>query len=342
MKHRDDDQDRADEEMLTRLLSLADEGPPIPREGIERTRGAVRQVWLETVRSRRRRRIRWSLGAVAAAVMLVALLSTMMNRPATGSAPILAQVEALHGEAWIETATGHRVRLVASSAIPDNATVTSAAGARMALRLSTGYSVRIDRSTIVTFLEADHLRLDRGAVYVDSGLIHSVGIRVTTPLGDASDIGTSFLVRYENERLRVLVRSGVVLVDLPDENLRLDRGRGVVISPGSDPEWLTVTPYASDWEWARAVAPPFEVEGRTVDAFLRWYERETGRAVRYSDQESERLARQTTIYGGVVEVAPELAAESILLSAGLEGAARNGELVIRPINSAPNDSIDDH
>lgn len=339
MKHRDDD-DRMDEEMLTRLLRLADEGPPIPREEIERTRLAVRQVWLETVRRRRRRRIRWSMGAVAAAVIIVVLVSTMMDRPTIGSSPIVAQVEALSGEAWIETASGERVRLVETSEIPGEATVISAAGARMALRLSTGHSVRIDRSTVVTLLEADHLRLDHGAVYVDSGPIHSVGIRVTTPTGDASDIGTRFLVRYENEHLRVLVRSGIVLVNLPDEDLRLDPGRGVVISPDSDPEWITVTPWASDWEWARAVTPPFEVEGRTVDAFLRWYERETGRAVRYSDEKSERLAKQTTIYGGVVEGAPELAAESILLSAGLEGAAQNGELVIRPING-PNLLVDD-
>lgn len=340
MKHRNDDDDQMDEEMLSRLLNLADEGPPIPREEIERTREAARQVWLETVRSRRRRRTRWSLGAVAAAVVLVALLSTMMNRPVTGPVPILAHVEAISGEAWIENATGQRVRLGESSAILEEATVISAVGARMALRLSTGHSVRIDRSTIVTFLEADHLRLDHGAIYVDSGLIHSVGIRITTPLGNASDIGTSFLVRYENEHLRVLVRSGVVLVNLPDEDLRVDRGRGVVISPGSAPEWLTVTPWASDWEWARTVAPPFEVEGQKVDAFLRWYERETGRVVRYSDEESERLARRTTIYGGVVEVAPELAADSILLSAGLEGAVQNGELVIRAVSGA-NLPIDD-
>lgn len=341
MTHRDDDDERMDEEMLTRLISLAEEGPPVPPDGLERTRGATRQVWLETVRRRRRRRIGWSVGAVAAALMLVALLSTMNSRPATGLAPIVAHVEAVSGEAWVATAAGHRVRLVESAAIPEDATVISTAGVRMALRLSNGHSVRIDHSTTMTFLEADHLRLDQGAVYVDSGPVHSAGIRVTTPLGGASDIGTSFLVRYENDQLRVLVRSGVVLVDLPDEDLRLDRGRGVVISPGSDPEWLAVTPYASEWDWARAVAPPFEVEGRTVDAFLRWYERETGRAVRYSDEESERLARQTKIYGGAVDVTPEVAAESILLSAGLEGATQNGELMIRPITSGPKASSDE-
>lgn len=337
MKHRNDDDDRLDDEMLTRLLNLADQGPEISPDNIERARTALRPVWLETVRARKVRKIRWLAGAAAAIVLLVSAVGLMIDRMTSQTSPItLAHVEALGGEAWVETVDGNRVRLAVDARIPSDATILAAPGSRVAVRMSAGQSVRIDESTAVRFAATDHLQLDRGAVYVDSGLIHAATIRISTPLGRASDIGTSFLVRYERDEMRVLVRSGIVMVGLPGQDLQVDPGRGVVIREEAAPRWLAVEPYAEEWNWARAITPPFTVEGRTVEAFLKWYERETGREVEYASSRAEHLARQTTIYGKVVEVAPELAAESILLSAGLEGTVDRGALVVRAV---PGESV---
>lgn len=331
MNDRHQESEEMDDEMLTKLISLADQGPPIPRDEMENARALLRSAWITTVRHRRRRRTLRVVSALAAVLVVAVVLSMFLNTPQSTSPTIVAQVAAIDGIVWIETPSGNRVRLTAGAELQDGGTLVTDHSSRAAILLRSGHRARIDRDSTLTLLADQRIDLSEGAIYVDSGVIHSSGIRIVTPLGEATDIGTRFEVRYRTNRLGVLVRSGTVRVNLTNQELQVGDGRGLVVPASGDPEWIPVARWGAEWDWTRAITPPFEIEGRTVNAFLKWYERETGREVRFSDAHTERLAKQTTLHGPTVEVAPELAAEGVLASAGLEGELKNGEITIRSI-----------
>ena len=343
MKRGEVDQAELDEEMLEILLKLAETGPSISAEEVSRARESLRPLWMQTVRRRRTRRAAAVLVGLAAATLLVVALTTMVRSSPSGrSESIVGLVAAVNGQVWMESPSSVRTPLRPGATIPNHARLGTDANARAALRLSSGHDLRLDRSTTVEIPEAGVIRLAGGAVYLDSGHVSSSGVRVVTPVGDAVDIGTSFAVRYEKENLQVLVRSGSVLLDLHSGRMRVDRGRAVSLSPGDQPVWRNIESHAAEWEWAREVLPPFQVEGRTVSTFLKWYERETGRRIVFRDREAARLAAETTLHGTTLRSAPEKVAEGVLLSAGLDGAARNGSLEISSISSREaNESMSD-
>ena len=70
-----------------------------------------------------------------------------------------------------------------------------------------------------------------------------------------------------------------------------------------------LAPSASQWKWVNEVTPPFSIEGRSVDDFLTWAGRETGRTVVYSSAAAESQARSVTLRGTVEGLAPDLAVE---------------------------------
>ena len=57
--------------------------------------------------------------------------------------------------------------------------------------------------------------------------------------------------------------------------------------------------FGSDWEWAETLAPPFDIDGRTVSEFLAWFAQQTGRSVVFGSPEAERLARETRLNGSI-------------------------------------------
>ena len=72
-----------------------------------------------------------------------------------------------------------------------------------------------------------------------------------------------------------------------------------------------LAPNASAWNWVTDVTPPFSIDGRTVEEFLTWAGRETGRRVVYASPEVERLARSVTLSGTVDGLPPQQAVASM-------------------------------
>ena len=49
----------------------------------------------------------------------------------------------------------------------------------------------------------------------------------------------------------------------------------------------------------RTLAPPFDIDGRTVGDFLAWFAQQTGRSVVFGSPAAERLARETRLNGSI-------------------------------------------
>jgi hypothetical protein len=316
------------DDLVERLVKLAEPGPEIPPDGATRVKAAVRPAWQREVRSRTRRR--YAVWAAAATVAI--LLSVLVMRPDRTPAPpspVLAQIEVVRGEITIRDGAGRPESGVGSgAAVRAGSTIITASNGLASLRMSSGTGIRVDAGSILQFLSADTVVLETGALYVDASGKGTLEVR--TPLGVARDIGTRFEVRHGGDELLIRVRDGAVSLQTRGQSLRVDGGRELSVRGDGSTENRPLAADAAEWAWAQAVAPPFPIEGRTVKSFLDWVSRETGADIRYDGVEVERLSSTTVLHGSLGDLRPDQAAQVILPSAGLEAARdRSGALVVR-------------
>jgi ferric-dicitrate binding protein FerR (iron transport regulator) len=179
----------------------------------------------------------------------------------------------------------------------------------------------------------DRLTLASGAVYVDSGGAAS-SFEVRTPRAVVREIGTQFEVLVEEAALRVRVREGRVAVARGDSaldvatgtELRLDERGGATRGP--------ISSYGSEWSWVLALAPAFDMEGRTLHELLSWAARESGWELRYADAESRRLSEGARLRGSIRGARPDEAV-AVVASAGLSHRLREGVLSVGPSREDP-------
>jgi hypothetical protein len=57
--------------------------------------------------------------------------------------------------------------------------------------------------------------------------------------------------------------------------------------------------FGAEWEWAERLAPPFDIDGRTLGEFLSWFEAQTGRTVVFADATAEPALRDAVLSGSI-------------------------------------------
>jgi ferric-dicitrate binding protein FerR (iron transport regulator) len=196
------------------------------------------------------------------------------------------------------------------------------ATARMALRLGDGTSVRMDRASRARLLAPDLIELASGAVYLDTGR-DSAGLEVRTAFGTAHDIGTQFEVRLDLAAVRIRVRSGIVELRRSGGSVSARAGTELTTSAEGTVRG-TIPANAPDWAWATNLAPGFEIEGRTVAAFLDHAAREQGWTLHYADARLTRDASAIVLHGSVAGL-PPLDAIGVALAASGLGHRLDGE-----------------
>ncbi len=320
-------EERAD--MVERLLKVAGVREEPPREDYERVlAAATAALWAQRSRQRRQRGLR-TAGLAAALLAGVAVVLRLVPAPAAPAA-----AERVVGEA-IVLGTGDdfwRPLRAADGPLAAGDTIRTTAGGRVALRLASGASLRIDELTEVVLASAGRMELRRGAVYVDSGAeARSDGVvEVVTAMGTARDVGTQFQVRVSLEALRVWVREGVVALQYGTQSASAAGEQLTLWSSGvleraallrSDPGW--------GWIESVAVAPP--IDNRPLASVLAWIGRETGREIRYSSADAEQRARTVILHGSVHDLVPLDALDAALATTDLGYTLLpDGAILIRP------------
>jgi hypothetical protein len=116
-----------------------------------------------------------------------------------------------------------------------------------------------------------------------------------------------------------------------------DRMSGVmdisVATPSGPASTASITPYDPAWAWTQKIAPAFDIEGRSVLAFLDWVSVETGLTIRFSDREVERLAATTILHGNIEGLSPAQAPAVILPSCRLAVTEEPGTLLVRRMDA---------
>jgi FecR protein len=302
-----------DEDTTARLLHLAGPRPDVPAERAARVREAVHERW--QIGTRRRRARRAVLAAALAATAAVVVLLVRLGPGAEEAAPrdlVMATVERVEGTGALKT----------GAAIRTNEWIETSATSRVALRLKDGTSVRVDSGSVARLLAPGVIELTSGAVYLDTGR-DSTALEVRTAFGTAHDIGTQFEVRLDPAAVRVRVRSGVVELRRSGESLTARAGTELTVSSGGATR-RAIPANAPDWTWAANLAPVFEIEGRTVAAFLEHTAREQGWTLHYADARLTRDSAAIVLHGSVAGLPPQDAVAVALSASGL-GHRLDGE-----------------
>jgi ferric-dicitrate binding protein FerR (iron transport regulator) len=182
------------------LIRLAGRRPAVPEDVAARVRAAAHEQWQSGLRRRARARFLWTAGALAAAASVVLAIAWSVFRV---DAPVRVDV---------------RVESLAGPVTVGDREIETGEGGRVAVRLASGHSVRLDGSSKIRILGRVALALDRGAVYVDSGSHGPAAepLRLETPLGEVRETGTRYEVRLKADSLRIRVSEGSVTLEAED------------------------------------------------------------------------------------------------------------------------------
>lgn len=319
-----------DEAAMVRVLLAAGQRPRPPEDVTRAVRAAVREEWRRTVEVRARQR-RWTALAAAAAVAALALALWTTGPLRSAPAPVVASVVRSSGSVDVDAGLWSRMRAVRErQELRAGEELTTGRDGQAAVELADGTSVRLDRDTRIALAAPGRFVLSRGGLYVDSGRTgerHS--LEIETPLLSVRHLGTRYEVRVLPEQVRVSVREGRVRVQ-PREGRALegDAGERLLVSSSGKVERSSVAPYDPQWSWAATTAPPFEIDGRPLPAFLQWAGHELGRPVVFASPQARATAEGIVLSGSASGLSVTEALAAVLSTTPLRSRERQGVLVI--------------
>jgi len=323
--------DKLGDEPIGRLLELAGPRFEAKPERRERVRQAVAAQWQQTVGRRRRARWAWSAAAVAASLMLALgaslIVPTAPPDPVVPVAPVaVGALERILGSVRMSE-NGHLVPTTIETLVSTSSVFESGPDGRLAVRLATGHSVRLDVDSTLRFDSPTHLVLERGGVYVSSDQA-SEPLVVSTPFGLVHEIGTQFEVRVGEEAIRIRVRDGAVSLDGPEGPVEANAGAQIEVARDGRFARSVVDRYGGDWSWILEVSPTFELEGLHLDQFLAWVQGETGWEVAFDDAAIAHEATGIELHGSIENLTPVEALVAVLPTCGLAHRIDGGRLIV--------------
>jgi len=309
-----------DEADLGALLRAVGPRPRPPAALEAEVRAAVEAEWHEVTAGlqRRRRYTGWAAAAGVAAAAIGMWLARPLYLPEAGPVASVARLEGVveyrsdrHDE-WAP--------LPAATALREGDELRTGLSGRVALQLASGVQLRLDQSTRVALNDAHHARLRRGGLYVDSGVQgqdDSRALALDTPAGTVRHLGTQYEARVSDGTLRVAVREGLVAIGGDGVGIVGRAGQQVTVRGGQATSTSLAANDAS-WAWIGSVTPPFAIEGRSVDEFLGWAARETGRQVVYASPQAAERARGIVLKGSTEGLTPDDAVSAVMSTTTLQ------------------------
>jgi ferric-dicitrate binding protein FerR (iron transport regulator) len=318
---------------LERLLKSAGPRERPPAEVERAVRAGLHSEWQAMLREirghRSKRRGAFALAAslVAAAVGLWIAVAQPVGTPAAVGTLAAAVGEVREKAGWL---SGWRA-MGGGDVVVAGRTVETGADGRAAIALPGGVSLRLDRGTRIALVDATRLRLERGALYLDSGpgAARHARLLVETPAGSVRHVGTQYELRLLDAGVQLRVREGRVefrsatglvehgqsgeqLVILRDG--RVERGE----APRSGPSW----------DWIAEATPVIDLEGMSLARFLAWAGRELGIAVSLSPAISEAELASVVVYGSTAGLTPTEALRTVFATTSFEATIVGDRIVV--------------
>jgi len=335
-EHEQNHERTGDDADLAALLRAVGPRPQPPVDVAAEVRAAVAAEWRTTVAARQqarvptRRRVAQPWMAMAASVAAIAIAVSVVLPRWNGTGDPVATVARVAGAAAVRhSADGVWQSLAAGSNVAASDEIRTDASGRVALRRPDGLEVRLDADTQLAFNAADRASLASGSVYVDAGApgSGSDAFVIGTPYGDVRHLGTQYVASVKDGLLQVAVREGSVAVEKGKMPVVARAGESLTIARDGAVSRSQLDVYGEAWRWAESVAPEFAIAGRSLDEFLTWAGRETGRKIVYASADAAREAATTQLKGSVAGLAPEAALIAVFASEpGLRQQIAGGQI----------------
>ncbi len=316
---------------LERLLKSA--GPrERPPAGVERAvRAELHAEWQAMLHERRGRRNRRGAFALAASLAVAAVGAWIAGTQTAATPAAIGTLAAAVGDVrersgWL---AGWRA-MENGDVVVAGRTLETAADGRAAIALAGGVSLRIDRGTRIAFIEPSRLRLERGALYLDSGAGQQQPGRlvVETPAGSVRHVGTQYELRLLDAGMQLRVREG--RVEFRSAAGLVEQGHGgeqlVVFGDGRVERGATPRSGPS-WAWITDATPALDLEGMNLARFLAWAGRELGRDVELSGAVTEADLAAVMVHGSTAGLAPAEALQAVLETTRFQ-AALDGDRIL--------------
>lgn len=322
-----------DRDDVARLVRLAGKRQAVPPERAERVRRAARLRWQHEVRRRHRIRIVWTAAALAAAACLVVAIGVRLLPTGSGEpsgAASMIRVEALAGRATVVEEITRSRAVAPGDGIAVGSELSTAEASRVALRLASGHSVRLDAATTIRLIDARSLVLERGALYVDSGFETAAAgsLDVRTPFGVLQEIGTQFEVRIRGDAIRVRLREGAVVLRHDEQIYEVRAGGELEMNRDGAVVRRSIAVHGPGWDWIAGIAPMPDLEGRSARAFLEWVARERGWTLSFADESVARAADEIVLGGTVERLSLDQALEAVLPTCRMTHRVDRGVLTV--------------
>ena len=307
----------------------------MPADRADRVKAAARALWRAEVGRRGRRRW-WAAAALAAAAVVAAVGVGVWQRAGVspgseGASRVEVVIHSARSRPASDPWNASWSALRPGDPIVSGSELATEDGARLAIRMASGHSVRLDALTRMRVLSERALALDRGAVYVDSegpdGAAEG-SLEIRTPVGRIRDIGTQFEARWMNASLTVRVREGAISLDGAEPAIEVRAGH--VLEAGEDGR--SVRPDTSarsvGWDWIGDITPMMRIEGRSLKEFLNWIGRERGLRVRFAREDLGRSASRISLVGSIDGMTLDQALDSVLPTCGMRHRIEQGDLLV--------------
>lgn len=323
---------------IDRLIKAAGPKPMVCNQRRARAFTAVHSAWQESLAGTAAKskpapqfsftRLAWVSAACFLLIFSGVFFVSNQGRPGE---VFVARVDKLKGD--VNRRIGPQAtEILLGSPLFSGQTLETLGGSGLALRFSLGQSLRMDQNTRLRFLSVNELELIQGAIYFDSGIKDNTpALKVHTPYGIVSDIGTQFEVRLTRQDIGVKVREGEVELNADSgitrtlkstEKLQLLKGGKATISH--------IAPDSLEWQWTQSLAPLFEFEGNSLDYFLNLFARENGWGLQYSTSALEHYAAETMLHGTIADMDNDEILQTVSVIGDIDYEVKNWVLFIHP------------
>jgi hypothetical protein len=199
------------------------------------------------------------------------------------------------------------------------------------IALAHGGTLRLAPNSSLAIDSPSQLSLQRGLIYVDippeNGAVER--LRVATFAGAIEHVGTEFEVFSDDRTVRVRVREGRVRFLGNTDTIVAIAGTELLAAPGKTIARRSIDTYGGEWLWTAALAPDYDIEGKSLIGFLNWVSRELGRPVDFADANARQVADRTILHGSVRGQPPLRAMSNVLLTASLTYDLRGDTIWVR-------------